>query len=141
VSAKKKQQETKEELFAAAREVLVEADQMMSAVRGSYTDRFRVALEKLRNLVPEPPPAKPPPPKRGAPQSTEDWDALVLAWALELQMPVTMDRALAALAPETSIGSDEHNAIAASLSRLPKDRFEISWYLASTTLAPKWTKR
>jgi hypothetical protein len=65
----------------------------------------------------------------------------VLAWALRLDTPITLDRALTALAPETAIGSDEHNATAAALNRLPCNRFDVSWYLANTTLAPKWTQR
>ncbi len=127
------------ELLDAAREVLAEADALLSSKKPP-ADRFREAVEKLRRLVPE---AEPPPAKRakpGAPRTQEEWDERVLEWAVQLETPITLDRAFAALAPGAPIGSAEHNAIAASLNRLPRKQFAVSWYMANTALAPVWTR-
>lgn len=130
---------SQDELLEAARELIAEADALLSSKRPP-TDRFRDAVDKLRALVPE---AAPPPAKRvkpGAPLTQEDWDARVLEWASNVDRPITLERAFAALAPESATGSSDHSAIAASLNRLPRDRFTFSWYMAGTALAPMWTK-
>ena len=130
---------SRDELLDAAREVISEADALLSSKKPP-ADRFRDAVEKLRRLVPE---AEPPAPKRGkpgAPRTQEERDERVLEWALQLETPITIDRAFTALAPESPIGSPEHSAIAASLNRLPRKQFAVSWYMANTALAPVWTK-
>lgn len=130
---------SRDELLAAAREMIAEADALLSS-KQPPTERFRAALDRLRAVVPE---AAPPPAKRvksGAPQTQEDWDARVLEWASNVDTPITLERAFAALAPDSPIGSSDHGAIAASLNRLPRDRFTFSWYMANTALAPMWTK-
>jgi len=129
-----------DELAEAAREVIAEADALLSS-KAPTTDRFRAAVEKLRGLVAddETAPSKHATPKE--PLSQQDWDERVLAWALTLDTPITVDRAFAALAPDAPTGSSEQRAIAASLKRLPRDRFTVSWYMANTALAPVWTKQ
>ncbi len=125
-------------LVLAARDLLVEADALLRSNKAP-TDRFRDAVEKLRTLVPE---VEPPPKhqKPRAPLTQAEWDQRVLEWALELDTPITVERACAALAPGVPSGSAEHAAIAASLKRLPRDRFTVSWYMANTALAPMWTR-
>ena len=129
----------KGDLLDAAREVIAEADLLLSRKKPP-TDSFRAAVERLRELVPA---ASPPPVSRapGAPRTQEEWDEHVLAWALQLDTPITLDRAFAALAPDAPAGSAEHTAIAASLNRLPRARFTFSWYMANTSLAPMWTRQ
>jgi len=129
----------KGDLLDAARELIAEADLLLSSKKRP-TDRFRAAVERLRELVPA---ASPPPVSRApaVPRTQEEWDEHVLAWALQLDLPITLDRAFAALAPDALAGSAEHTAIAASLNRLPRERFSFSWYMANTSLAPMWTRQ
>ena len=141
-----------EELVDAARGVIIEADRLLAGRKPKPpTERFRAAVEKLRALVPDRVPglvldadvSRVPEEhaKVSSARTPEEWDQRVLEWALQQDGPITLDRAFTALAPNTPIDSPEHVAIAASLKRLPRSQFTVSWYMANTALAPVWTRQ
>ncbi len=135
-----------EELVDAARGVIIEADRLLAG-RKPPTERFRAAVEKLRALVPglvlDADVSRVPEEhaKTTSARTPEEWDQRVLEWALQQDGPFTLERAFTALAPNTPIDSPEHVAIAASLKRLPRSQFTVSWYMANTALAPVWTRQ
>jgi hypothetical protein len=123
------------DITRSARDLIGAADAMIALKMGP-TDRFLNALERLRVALPPLPPPPPPPPRERA--TPQDWDARVMEWALSVAT-ITLDRALRHFA--VGLGSEEQREIDAALQRLPKERFAISWYPASSgSLAPKWTK-
>lgn len=75
------------------------------------------------------------------PELQEEWDAKVLAWADALEGSITLDKAILKLAPYAKSGSAVRKAIEASLKRLPRDRYTISWYMNGDHLAPSWAKK